>query len=237
MEKDFDQFEKRLGVMFENKDLLKQAVVHRSYLNEHEEFKLSHNERLEFLGDAVLELVTTEYLFKTYPKSPEGTMTNWRAAVVNTNMLAQVSESLGVNDYLYLSKGEAKGSQKARELILANALEAIIGACYLDQGYDVTKKFIVTEILIKLKDIIKENTYIDPKSKLQEKTQEVLNVTPSYKVLKETGPDHKKHFIIGAYVDDEKVGEGEGYSKQQAQVAAAKDAIKKKKFLEVKGKE
>lgn len=225
MDKNLSPLEKSLGQKFKNIDLLRQALVHRSYLNENNGFKLDHNERLEFLGDAVLELVTTEYLYTKFPKKPEGEMTNIRAALVNTHMLSKVSRSLGINDFLYLSKGEEQGQSKARNIILADAIEAIIGAIYLDRGYKDSQEFIESHILEKVQHVLKEKIHIDPKSELQEKTQELYNITPSYQVLKEEGPDHKKHFTIGVFVEDHQLAEGEGYSKQQAQIAAAKKAL------------
>ncbi|MBU1166833.1 ribonuclease III [Patescibacteria group bacterium] len=230
MEQDFSQLEKNLNLKFKNKKLIKQALVHRSYLNEHPDFELAHNERLEFLGDAVLELVTTEYLYLNYPDHPEGEMTNWRAALVNTQMLASLSTELEVNDFLFLSHGEAKDTGKARELILANTFEAIIGACYLDRGYKTAKKFIVENALTKLPNILENKTYIDPKSRLQEETQDLYNLTPSYRVLEETGPDHDKYFVIGVHLKENLLGQGKGSSKQKAQVSAAKDALKKDKY-------
>lgn len=228
--KDFPKLEKKLKVKFDNKDLLKQAVVHRSYLNEHPEFELPHNERLEFLGDAVLELVVTEYLYKNY-LNPEGELTNWRAALVNAKMLSEIAKELGVEAYLYLSKGEAKDvNSKARQIILANAMEAIIGAIYLDKDYDAAKKMIDAQIIVKLPDILKNKLYQDPKSRFQEITQEKVGITPSYKVLEESGPDHAKHFVIGVFLKKELVAKGEGSSKQEAQVAAAAEALKAKNW-------
>ncbi len=232
--KDVTALEKLINYSFSNKDFIIQALTHRSYLNENHDFPLSHNERLEFLGDAVLELVVTEFLYSNFPDKPEGEMTNWRAALVNTKMLARVSEELDVNSHLLLSKGEAKSLGKARELILANALEAIIGAMYEDAGYGQAKKFITDAILSHLDDVLENKTYIDPKSLLQEKTQEKYSITPHYDVLEESGPDHKKHFVVGVFIKEHQVGTGEGYSKQQAQVAAAEDAIEKNEFLKLK---
>ena len=228
--KDFSKLEKKLKTKFDNKDLLKQAVVHRSYLNEHPEFGLPHNERLEFLGDAVLELVVTEYLYKNYP-NPEGELTNWRAALVNAKMLAEIASDLGIEDYLYLSKGEARDvNSKARQIILANAMEAIIGAIYLDKDYKAAKKMIEAKVIIKLPDILKHKLYQDPKSRFQEITQEKVGITPSYKVLEESGPDHAKRFVIGVFLKKELVAKGEGASKQEAQVAAAAEALKVKNW-------
>lgn len=228
--KDFSKLEKKLKVKFDNKDLLRQSVVHRSYLNEHPEFELDHNERLEFLGDAVLELVVTEYLYKNYP-NPEGELTNWRAALVNAKILSEIAKDLGFESYLYLSKGEAKDvNSKARQIILANAMEAIIGAIYLDKDYEATKKFIEKEIIVKLPDILKTKAYQDPKSRFQEIAQERVGITPSYKVLEESGPDHAKQFVIGVFLKKELVGKGEGSSKQEAQVHAAEEGLKNKNW-------
>lgn len=228
--KDFAKLEKKLKYKFENKDLLKQAVVHRSYLNEHPEFELPHNERLEFLGDAVLELVVTEYLYKNYP-NPEGELTNWRAALVNAKMLSEIAKDLGIESYLYLSKGEAKDvNSKARQIILANAMEAVIGAVYLDKDYVAAKKLIEKEIIVKLPDILKTKAYQDPKSRFQEIAQERVGITPSYKVLEESGPDHAKQFVIGVFLKKELVGKGEGSSKQEAQVHAAEEGLKNKNW-------
>lgn len=234
MQNDISTLEEKIGHKYSNKDLLLQALTHRSYLNENHDFHLSHNERLEFLGDAVLELVVTEHLFNEFPKKPEGEMTNWRAALVNTKMLARVSEELGVNDFLLLSRGESKSLGKARELILANALEAIIGSLYEDSGYKQAQTFITENILKHLQEVLENKLYIDPKSKLQEKTQELYNITPHYDVLEESGPDHKKHFVIGVFVEKHQIGKGEGYSKQQAQVSAAEDALKQNTFNDLK---
>lgn len=232
--KDVTALEETINYSFSNKDFIVQALTHRSYLNENHDFHLSHNERLEFLGDAVLELVVTEYLYSNFPDKPEGEMTNWRAALVNTKMLARVSEELDVNSHLLLSKGETKSLGKARELILANALEAIIGAMYEDAGYGQAKVFIAEAILSHLDAVLENKLHIDPKSLLQEKTQEKYSITPHYDVLEESGPDHKKHFIVGVFIKEHQVGSGEGYSKQQAQVAAAQDAIEKNEFLNLK---
>ena len=223
--KDFSKLEKKLGVKFENKDLIKQAVVHRSYLNEHPEFELDHNERLEFLGDAVLELVVTEYLYKNYP-NPEGELTNWRASLVNSIMLSIIAQELAVEVFLYLSKGESKDKEsKARQYILANAMEAIIGAIYLDKGYETAQKFITDNIIAKLPEILEKKLYQDPKSRFQEIAQDKAGVTPTYKVLEESGPDHAKHFIVGVFLKKELVAKGEGSSKQEAQVNAAEEAL------------
>lgn len=226
--KDFSKLEKTIGVTFSNKDLLKQAVVHRSYLNEHPDFGLDHNERLEFLGDAVLELAVTEHLYANYP-NPEGDLTNWRAALVNADMLAVLAQRLSIEDYLYLSKGEAKDvNTKARRYILANAFEAIIGAIYLDKGYEAADAFVARAVLPELPRILEEGTYQDPKSKFQELAQEKFGVTPTYKVLDESGPDHARKFKVGLYLKKDLIATGEGSSKHEAQVAAAKEALAKK---------
>jgi ribonuclease-3 len=228
--KDFSQLEKRLEVKFKNKDLLTQAFAHRSYLNENPNFKLDHNERLEFLGDAVMELIVTEYLYKEFPENPEGELTNWRAALVNAKMLTQVAEDLGFNDFLLLSKGEAKEGGKARAYILANTFEAFVGALYLDSGYAPCDKFIKTNLLTKLSAIIKTGSYKDDKSKFQEEAQEREGITPSYKVIKELGPDHNKNFVVGVFLKEKLVAKGEGSSKQEAEEAAAKLALKVKNW-------
>ncbi len=227
--KDFSKLEKRLDIKFKNQDLLKQALVHRSYLNEHPNFELGHNERLEFLGDAVLEIVVTEYLFLQFPNTPEGDLTNWRASLVNSKMLALVADELNLEDYIYLSKGEAKDkNSKARQYILANAVEALIGSIYLDQGIRSSKKFIKTFMLSKLDHILSNQLYLDPKSKFQEKAQEITGITPHYKVLSEVGPDHDKIFEVGLYLEEKLIAKGKGSSKQEAQVNAASKGLKKK---------
>ncbi|MBI5765690.1 ribonuclease III [Candidatus Falkowbacteria bacterium] len=228
--KDISKLEKVLKIKFKNKDLLIQAVVHRSYLNEHPEFKLDHNERLEFLGDAILEMVVTDHLYKHYP-NPEGELTNWRASLVNSISLANIAEQLGIEPFLYLSRGEAKDSNaKSRQYILANAMESIIGALYLDLGLIAVKKFIEKNIISKLKDILAKKLYIDPKSYFQEVAQEKLSITPIYKVLKSSGPDHAKIFEIGAYLEKDLVATGKGTSKQEAQTEAAKNALAQKNW-------
>lgn len=227
----FSELEKTTGLTFSNKNLLKQAFVHRSYINENKSVGLSHNERLEYLGDAVLELVTTEYLYNSYPDKQEGELTSFRAALVNTIAISGIASELNMNDYLLLSKGESKDTGRARQVILANTFEALIGAIYLDMGYDAAKKFIADNLLVKAREIIENNLWKDPKSSLQEKAQEVLSITPSYKTLKETGPDHNKMFVIGLYFGDELIAEGRGHSKQEAQEDAARNGMKKRKWL------
>ncbi len=222
---DISGLEENIGVTFINKDLLNEAVVHRSYLNEHPDFPLAHNERMEFLGDAVLELVVTEFLYKKYP-NPEGELTNWRASLVNAKMLSELAAEINVEEYLYLSKGEAKEKgSKARQYILANAFESVIGAIYLDQGIEVAGDFIHRVVLPKLPYILEHGLYLDPKSRFQEASQDKFGVTPNYKVLDEHGPDHAKLFKIGIYLGNELVATGEGSSKQEAQVSAAQNAL------------
>lgn len=228
--RNFDLFEKKLGLKFKSKDLLTQAFVHRSYLNENPEFGLDQNERLEFLGDAVLELVITEYLYKEYPQKAEGELTNWRAALVNAKMLTSVAEELGFNDFLLLSRGETKELGKARQYILANTFEAFIGSIYLDSGYETAEQFIKKYLLKKLPEIIENKLYKDAKSHFQEEAQEKSGVTPVYKVMKEWGPDHKKKFTVGIFLGEDLVAEGEGYSKQEAEEQAAREALKIKQW-------
>ena len=226
--KDFSELEGTLKVTFKNQDILRQSMVHRSYLNENPGFNLPHNERLEFLGDAVLELVVTEYLYQHYP-NPEGELTNWRAALVNAVMLSSIAKDLGLEDYLYLSRGEAKDvGTKARQYILANAIEAVIGAIYLDRGMSAAAEFISREVLVKLPGVLESKLYLDPKSRFQELAQDKAGTTPHYLVLDEHGPDHAKVFRVGLYVGDELVAEGTGSSKQEAQVAAAEAGLKAK---------
>jgi len=227
MLKDLAELEKKINIKFNNIDLLHQAMIHRSYLNEHPNFRLGHNERLEFLGDAVLELVTTEYLYKNYP-NPEGELTNFRAALVNSEMLSKVAAGLALDQFLFMSRGEAKDNGRARQYILANTFEAVIGAIYLDQGYAASQSFIKKNLLGELDRILKEKLYQDPKSQFQEKAQGKMGITPTYEVLKEWGPDHDKHFVVGVYLEKKIVGKGEGPSKQEAQRQAAADALKNK---------
>ena len=218
--------EDKLGVVFKNKDLLKQALIHRSWLNENPNSGFENNERLEFLGDAVLELAVTEYLYKNYP-NPEGELTNWRAALVNYQNLGDIGNSLELNDFLMLSKGEAKDNGRARQVILANTMEALIGALYLDQGYKTVAEFVGHKILSGLENIIKNKLYKDAKSLFQEKSQDRFGITPTYRVLSETGPDHDKVFEVGVFLDSELVGQGAGASKQEAEQKAAEDALQK----------
>lgn len=225
---DLSNLELKLKLPFKNKELLEQAFVHRSYLNENRDFHLQHNERLEFLGDAVLELVVTEHLYQQYPDKPEGELTAWRAALVNTKMLSSIGHGLGLNDYLMLSHGEAKEEGKARDYILANTVEAFIGALYLDRGLQNAEKFITMYILSKLPEVLKGELFLDAKSHFQELAQERVAITPTYAVLKEWGPDHAKNFRIGVYLEKELAAEGEGSSKQEAEENAAKNALENK---------
>lgn len=225
MQKNIRELADKLGVKFKADGHLEQAVVHRSYLNEHPDFPLAHNERLEFLGDAVLELVVTEYLYANYP-NPEGELTTWRSSLVNGDSLSELAQKLGVEPYLYLSRGEEKdANSKARRYILANAMEAIIGAIYLDFGWDVSKEFVTKHVLSQLEDILAKKAYEDPKSRFQEAAQSQLAITPSYKVIEESGPDHAKTFKIGVYLGKELIAEGQGSSKQEAQISAAQNAL------------
>ncbi len=224
--KDFSKLEKKLGLEFKNKDLLIQAFVHRSFLNESPDFDIFHNERLEFLGDAVIEHIVTENLFLNYPKKMEGELTSWRAALVNAKMLSKISQELGFNDFLLLSQGEIKENGKARQYILANTFEAFIGSLYLDQGIEICKDFIEKHLIKELPKIIKNRLFEDDKSVLQKETQEKKGITPTYEVLEEWGPDHNKRFIVGVYLGKELIAKGKGSSKQEAEEAAAKEALK-----------
>ncbi|MEI8269736.1 MAG: ribonuclease III [bacterium] len=228
----FSDFEKKVGVSFKNKDLLKQAFIHRSYINENSGTGLSHNERLEFLGDAVLELVVTDFLYKKYPGYAEGELTALRSALVNAIIISEIASEIEMNDYLLLSKGESKDNGKARQYILANTYEALVGAIYLDQGYDVADKFITKTLLPHTEEIVAKKLWRDAKSLVQEKAQEFVNVTPMYKVLNEAGPDHDKHFTVGIYFAKDLIAEGKGKSKQEAEQKAAEAALKVKDWLD-----
>ena len=226
--KDFNTFQKTIGVEFNDLELLRQAFTHRSYLNEHRGEVQGHNERLEFLGDAVLELNSTHFLYDKYPQKPEGELTAYRASLVNAVTCAEIAHEIGMNDFLLLSRGEAKDTGRARNILLANAFEALVGAIYLDQGYDAAKEFITKHLFPKIDAIVREKLWQDAKSVLQEKAQESEGVTPSYAVIRETGPDHDKHFIVGVYIKDTMVAEGSGKSKQEAEQSAAREALDKK---------
>jgi len=225
---DFSKFEKSIGVNFKDKSLLKQAFTHRSFLNEHRDVELGHNERLEFLGDAVLELIVTEYLYFKYPENNEGELTSYRSALVNATTLSDAASKIGMNDYLLLSKGEAKDIGRARQIILANTMEAFIGATFLDQGYETAKYFISNNIFNLIEKIVENKTWLDAKSKFQEQAQDHESITPLYKTIREEGPDHDKKFTVAVYLDSSKVAEGEGRSKQEAEQAAASNALKVK---------
>ncbi len=225
MEVDLSKLETILGVVFIDKNYLLSAVTHRSYLNEHREATQEHNERLEFLGDAVLELVVTDYLYQKYPEKPEGELTAVRAALVNTVSLSDSAQRLGLNDFMLMSKGEAKDTGRARQYILANAFESCIGAIYLDQGYDAAKKFISEQLFIKTDKIVEKKLWQDAKSRFQELAQERVSITPSYEMMSQEGPDHDRMFTIGVYLRTEKIAEGKGRSKQEAEQDAAEKAI------------
>lgn len=228
----FSDFEKSTKIIFKDKDLLKQAFIHRSYINENPGLKLSHNERLEFLGDAVLELVVTDFLYKKYPKYTEGELTAIRSALVNAIIISEIALKVGMNNYLLLSKGESKDNGKARQYILANTYEAYVGAVYLDRGYDVVKDFITNTVLSFTEEIVSKKLWRDAKSLVQEKAQEFVGFTPLYKVLHESGPDHDKHFTVGIFFGSDLIAEGKGKSKQEAEQKAAEVALKIKNWLE-----
>lgn len=232
MKSDFESLAKHIGVAFNDISLLRAACTHRSYLNENKGSGLEHNERLEFLGDAVLELVVTAFLFKKYPRKAEGELTAFRSAIVNTVSLTRVAEHLGLNDYMLMSRGEAKDTGRARSIILANAVEALIGAIYLDQGYDAAAKFISGHILnvIDIEEIVENKSWLDAKSRFQERAQEKVGMTPNYKTLKEIGPDHNKQFTLGVFLGDVQVAAGTGASKQEAEQKAAEKALEIKKW-------
>jgi len=228
----FSDFEKKIKVVFKDKKILQQAFTHRSYINENGATSLSHNERLEFLGDAVLELIVTDFLYRKYPNYTEGELTALRSALVNAIIISEIAGEVGMNDYLLLSKGEAKDSGKARMYILANTYEALVGAMYLDQGYDVTNKFITKTLLPKTEEIVNKKLWRDAKSLVQEKAQEFVSVTPAYKVINQSGPDHDKHFTVGIYFGPNLIAEGKGKSKQEAEQKAALGALKVKNWLD-----
>jgi len=230
MKKQIKDFEKKIKINFKNEDVLENAFVHRSYLNENPGFHLENNERLEFLGDAVLELAATRYLFDEYNK-PEGELTALRSALVRGRNLAEISDNMGVFECLYLSTGERNGSEKARSLILANCLEAIIGAIYLDLGYPTADNFIKKQIIEpRISAVIDQKLYIDAKSHFQERIQEVQKITPVYRVLSEEGPDHNKKFVSGVYIEEKLVAKGEGSSKNASEQDAAINAALKLKL-------
>jgi len=227
--KDFSTLESKLNINFKNKELLAQAFCHRSYINENPDFSPGHNERLEFLGDAVLELVVTEHLYNNYPTESEGDLTSWRAALVNTKILAGISKELEFDNFILLSRGEASEVGRTKQSLLADTFEAVIGAIYLDGGYNPCKTFIERYLIVRLSQILKLGLHRDAKSKFQESAQSKSGVTPSYKVLRESGPDHQKVFVLGVLIGNEMIAQGEGYSKQEAEESAARKA------LEIKG--
>ena len=222
---EFGPFETKLGYSFKDKALLESAFTHRSFLNENKSSGREHNERLEFLGDAVLELVVTEFLYAKYPEKPEGDLTAYRAALVNTVSISEAAGKLGMNDYLLLSRGESRDTGRARAIILANAFEALIGALYLDSGYEVAKKFIAEQLFHKTDEVVEKRLWQDAKSRFQEIAQERTSITPSYQLIDQSGPDHDKRFVVGAYIGQEKIATGEGKSKQEAEQAAAEKAL------------
>lgn len=225
---DFSTFEKQIGYRFKDARLLEQAFTHRSYLNENRSKGREHNERLEFLGDAVLELVVTEFLFTKYPLKPEGDLTSYRAALVNTASISDAAAKLGMNDFLLLSRGEARDTGRARQIILANAFEAVIGALYSDNGYEAAKEFIAAQLFHKTDEVVEKGLWQDAKSRLQELVQEKEGITPSYDVVSQTGPDHDKNFLVGVYIGKKRVATGEGRSKQEAEQLAAEKALQLK---------
>jgi len=229
---DFEKFQKEIGIKFKNKDILTSAFIHRSYLNENAKLGLPHNERLEFLGDAVLELVVTDFLYKTYRSCAEGELTAYRSALVNASIIGEVATAMNIGEYLLLSKGETRDIGKARTYILANTYEAVVGAIFEDNGYANAEKFIHKTLLPRLDEIVKKKLWRDAKSLIQEKSQEHHSVTPSYKVLHEAGPDHDKHFTVGVFFGADRIAEGKGHSKQEAEQAAARAALEKKKWLD-----
>jgi ribonuclease-3 len=225
----------KLGFEYKNIDYLVTALTHRSYVNEHRKSVSEHNERLEFLGDAVLELVVTDHLYKNYSE-PEGILTSWRAALVNTDSISEAGDSLGFEPLIRMSRGEKKGSERARQQILANAFEALIGSIYLERGYEDAAEFVSKHILSKLEGIMQTGSWRDPKSHLQEVSQRIDGATPVYKVLQEVGPDHDKIFTLGVFVGDKKMGEGVGPSKQNAQQQAARAALEAYRAIDSKSK-
>lgn len=229
---DFTDFEKKTKISFKDKNLLKQAFIHRSYINENPSAGMHHNERLEFLGDAVLELIVTDYLYKKYPTYTEGELTALRSALVNAITISDVAQRAGMNDYLLLSKGESKDNGKARQYILANTYEAYVGAIFMDQGYAPVERFVADTLLIHTDEIVAKKLWRDAKSLVQEKAQEFEEVTPSYKVLSEAGPDHDKHFTVGIMFGTTLIAEGKGKSKQEAEQQAANNALKAKNWID-----
>lgn len=227
---EFGLFEKKIEYTFKDKRLLEQAFTHRSYLNENRELGRDHNERLEFLGDAVLELAVTEFLFAKYPDKPEGDLTAYRAALVNTQSISDAATKLGMNDFLLLSRGEARDTGRARQIILANAFEALIGAIYLDAGYGASQKFIGSQLFHKTDEVVSKRLWQDAKSRLQEIAQGLVGTTPTYELMSQSGPDHEKRFVVAARVGEERLATGEGRSKQEAEQDAAQKALAAKRW-------
>ncbi|MBI2100818.1 MAG: ribonuclease III [Candidatus Vogelbacteria bacterium] len=228
---DFNQLAGRLQLTFREPKLLRQALTHRSFLNEHREADWEHNERLEFLGDAVLELVMTDYLFRLYPEKSEGDLTSYRAALVNTQTIAEVSSELGINEYLLLSRGEAKDTGRARAVILANTFESLIGAIYLDQGLETVRQFTEKHLASRVSALVAERRWQDAKSFFQERAQAMAEVTPTYQVMNEAGPDHDKMFTVGLYLGEALVATGTGHSKQEAEQQAARNGLTARGWL------
>ena len=224
-------FEQETGIIFTDKDLLETAFTHRSFLNEQGKIKVDHNERLEFLGDAVLELVVTDFLYQRFPEEKEGVLTSYRAAMVNTDSLSQTARLLHMDDYLRMSKGERMDTGKGRMHILANTFESFVGALYLDQGYAVAQLFIQTHLFGKIDEIIDKKLFKDPKSYFQEKAQETERITPHYELVAHEGPDHDKEFVMAVYLKEEKVAEGRGASKQKAETKAARAALESRGWV------
>jgi len=225
---DFKGFQDKIGYQFQDGRLIEAAFTHRSYLNENRAPGREHNERLEFLGDAVLELAVTEFLYAKYPEKPEGELTSLRAALVNTQSIAEAAGALGMNEYLLLSRGESKDTGRARQIILANAFEAVIGAIYLDAGYDAAQQFIGMQLFYKTEEVIEKRLWQDSKSRFQELAQEKVGITPRYEIVNQTGPDHDKRFTTGVYLGRDRIATGDGRSKQEAEQAAAENALKAK---------
>lgn len=226
----YEDLIKKIGIKFKDESILDNAFIHRSYLNEHKKERIESNERLEFLGDAVLELISTQYLFNKHPDKTEGELTNLRSALVQGRHLAEISKELNLGEYLYLSKGEEASGGKTKNYILANVMEAVIGAIYLDKGFDEASKFVNEFILSRLDEIIEKNLFADPKSTLQELIQEKLEITPTYEIISEEGPDHDKEFEAGVYFDEKLIAKGKGSSKQKAESEAAENALKDKSW-------
>ena len=227
MKNNYEKIEKNIQITFKNRELLDIALTHRSYLNEHKDLELQNNERLEFLGDAVLELIISDYLFTTYIDKPEGDLTNIRAAIVRTESLAEESRKLGFGEFLKMSKGEEDSGGRDKDYLLANTFEAVLGAIYRDQGFEVCKEYLQRTILQKVEHIVSEELYIDPKTQAQELIQAQYKVTPVYEVIKEEGPDHDKRFTVALVISGKRITTGEGTSKQKAEEDAARNAVKK----------